>query len=718
MLSNNDSENIETSICVGIPGVVSWWPGDGNAFDVNGENHGTLQNGASFSSGKVGQAISFDGEDDYVQVNGTNINELQELTIEMWVQLNSMPSGIIGRFVTLNDEKAVLRYTGTVGDLEFYMKIDDTLHHIWASVLETGAFHHVAGTYDGNVMRLYYDGVEVGNNTISGNVTLGTDITLSSAGEPLDGLLDEVTIYDRPLTPSEIYAIYTADSSGKCKPPDSITITNPTASTLWRPGTTVSITWTATGSISQIDIEILKGSDVKYFIEQTSNDGSYLWNIPEEIDIGTGWWIRISDSFDSSIYDESSTFQITRNSITVTNPTSSDSYELGAEIDIKWLTTGTIDYVDIKIYKENTLFSTIAIRTDNDGSYSWTIPSNCEPGTNWKIRITDADDESVYDWSDWFEIINISLYVPIMIIGIPVGIVTLIIILKRKSIVRVRRESKKSKKLKKEEQEKTKIKKKYSAIEQLIQEKNYTRALKELEGVVKQAELNKFRDVLDWAHKKIFISGTLDKLYTLFKTSQSVNIYDLMVSLDSESAEIFKKLGNWSKIFEFTVSGGFIAIKKEDVEGFTMILEKSYDQWVEKEKKKKILVFISYSLKDSELFQIREIAQKISFYDDIEEVLYCEEHTKDNFIAYMDEYIGKCDVVLLFCSPNALTSVFVRDEWMAGRAMQKPIIPVFTNTDDIPPLLRARVGVEFDANNLQKVSNQLYELIRKRTEIG
>ena len=129
-------------------------------------------------------------------------------------------------------------------------------------------------------------------------------------------------------------------------------------------------------------------------------------------------------------------------------------------------------------------------------------------------------------------------------------------------------------------------------------------------------------------------------------------------------------------------------------------------------------MFISYSLKDSELFQIKEIAQKISFYDDIEEVLYCEEHTKDNFIAYMDEYIGKCDVVLLFCSPNALTSVFVRDEWMAGRAMQKPIIPVFTNTDDIPPLLRARVGVEFDALDLQKVINQLYKLIIKRTETG
>src|SRR5262249_14080018 len=43
------------------PGLVSWWPGDGNANDIQDGNNGTLQGGATFAAGKVGQAFSFDG---------------------------------------------------------------------------------------------------------------------------------------------------------------------------------------------------------------------------------------------------------------------------------------------------------------------------------------------------------------------------------------------------------------------------------------------------------------------------------------------------------------------------------------------------------------------------------------------------------------------------------------------------------------------------------
>ncbi len=179
-------------------------------------------NGTSFTAGKVGQAFSFDGVDDFMKANSSNCDDLQQLTIEMWVALNSMPNGIMGRFITLPNESAMLCYTGNVGDFEFLMNINNSLHHIWLNI-QTGDFHHIAGTYDGSFMRLYYDGVEVGNLAISGMFATGAgeDILLSWDKEPLDGILDEVSIYDRVLTPTEINVIYTAGSSGKCKPPDS-----------------------------------------------------------------------------------------------------------------------------------------------------------------------------------------------------------------------------------------------------------------------------------------------------------------------------------------------------------------------------------------------------------------------------------------------------------------------------------------------------------------
>src|SRR5260370_12481314 len=47
--------------CAIPPGnLVSWWPGNGNAIDIQGGNNGTLKNGVTFNPGEVGQAFHFD----------------------------------------------------------------------------------------------------------------------------------------------------------------------------------------------------------------------------------------------------------------------------------------------------------------------------------------------------------------------------------------------------------------------------------------------------------------------------------------------------------------------------------------------------------------------------------------------------------------------------------------------------------------------------------
>ncbi len=56
--------------CVESPaGLVGWWPGDGNANDILGDNSGTPFGGISFAPGKVGDAFSFDGIDDHVKIS-------------------------------------------------------------------------------------------------------------------------------------------------------------------------------------------------------------------------------------------------------------------------------------------------------------------------------------------------------------------------------------------------------------------------------------------------------------------------------------------------------------------------------------------------------------------------------------------------------------------------------------------------------------------------
>ena len=70
--------------------------------------------------------------------------------------------------------------------------------------------------------------------------------------------------------------------------------------------------------------------------------------------------------------------------------------------------------------------------------------------------------------------------------------------------------------------------------------------------------------------------------------------------------------------------------------------------------------------------------------------------------------------MLLFCSESALGSDAVDKEWTAADMMGKPIIPVFLKTEHIPPLLKSRLGFEFDLMDFEKNVVHLHNLILKK----
>jgi len=131
---------------------------------------------------------------------------------------------------------------------------------------------------------------------------------------------------------------------------------------------------------------------------------------------------------------------------------------------------------------------------------------------------------------------------------------------------------------------------------------------------------------------------------------------------------------------------------------------------------KELVVFVSYATKDAELFKIKTIVENLTRYDLIDYVLYWQEDMKDNIIKYMSDNLNKCDIMLLFCSPNALKSKAIEKEWTSADIMNKPIIPVFIKSDHIPPLLKSRLGIEFDTFDLQKTIDEIYKLILKKIE--
>jgi hypothetical protein len=93
--------------------------------------------------------------------------------------------------------------------------------------LANGSWHYLAATRGGGSMSLYVDGALVATGLINGNITyattpgfdveLGAYLTLGTS-RGLDGLIDEVTIYERALSGSEIQDIYNSGSAGYCLP--------------------------------------------------------------------------------------------------------------------------------------------------------------------------------------------------------------------------------------------------------------------------------------------------------------------------------------------------------------------------------------------------------------------------------------------------------------------------------------------------------------------
>lgn len=218
------------------PDVVGWWPGDNNADDIAGPNDGTLVGGATFvSPSLVDSAFHFPGgSGDYVRVPNATVLQPAQLTVMTWVRSTGSP-GVFRYLVAKGGHfcsfASYALYTGPTGGLFFYVTLGGgsvavappTSPSIW-----NGAWHHIAGTYDGSAVRLFVDGAQVGGGTVaSGSILYGlspsNDLVFGqfpgTCSLSFGGDLDEVLLFDRALTPAEILASFTAGGSGHCSSP-------------------------------------------------------------------------------------------------------------------------------------------------------------------------------------------------------------------------------------------------------------------------------------------------------------------------------------------------------------------------------------------------------------------------------------------------------------------------------------------------------------------
>ncbi len=259
LLAMGFSFSESASQCVTPPsGLVSWWPGEGNASDIQDGNDGTLQNGTTFASGMVGQAFSFDGVDDAAFIADNASLRVSSFTLDAWINTAdaTLIQPIIAKVQTSENWISYMLRIQDGGKLALIVenRAENRYAH-WRtlSTLSSNRWYHVAGTWqnlngDNTDAKIYIDGVEQAiemslNNGYSSTFLPGytsEPLYIGRDGQPSGrfvGLIDEIDIYDRVLSASEIQSIFNAGSAGKCtNTPPPVCVNPPSGLVSWWPG--------------------------------------------------------------------------------------------------------------------------------------------------------------------------------------------------------------------------------------------------------------------------------------------------------------------------------------------------------------------------------------------------------------------------------------------------------------------------------------------------
>lgn len=221
--------------CVAAPpGLVGWWRGEGNGFDYGGANPIPTPLPTDFLPGEVRNAFHFGSN-----AQGLSIPHADELnpqatgfSVEFWMKGSAEQPDPL--FLVVDKSHGFADSTGWVfqgdrnsGKLVFALGAGgptagnfpgvDSLR----SVLD-GAFHHVAGTWDGEKIRLFVDGIAQGETPLRQPANNSRPVSIGyswGGGTPtrfFRGAVDELAVYNRALDDAEISRIFGAGGNGKC----------------------------------------------------------------------------------------------------------------------------------------------------------------------------------------------------------------------------------------------------------------------------------------------------------------------------------------------------------------------------------------------------------------------------------------------------------------------------------------------------------------------
>jgi hypothetical protein len=242
-------------------GLVGYWPFCGNANDASGNGNNGTVNGATLTTDRFGNAnsaYSFDGVDDAINISHQSIfNMGNNYTVNSWFNVQNYNSvrTVINKNITGDGKNDYFNISVLNGSGILYLQfgngiVPDTIGTNYA--ITTGIWHNVSMIM-GDSVSLYLDGVLIGKKLRQINPLQNTNpIAIGqwiNQGIYFHGKIDDITIYNRSLSQSEIQQLYNQGQT----------------SYLWSNGaTTASITVSPTQTITyscEVTVNVLTCSD-------------------------------------------------------------------------------------------------------------------------------------------------------------------------------------------------------------------------------------------------------------------------------------------------------------------------------------------------------------------------------------------------------------------------------------------------------------------------
>ena len=211
------------SIYAGLSGATSYafkWMLGPNYANNHGtfsgsNNHGTLQNGPTTGvAGKIGEALSFNGSAQYVNVPDNNALDPSQITIAAWVKIPVAPTTNGNIVAKGNNSGYRLRISNSGVVVWFDRGCTNCLST--TQTVPLNQWTHIAVTGDATGLRIYIDGVLSASNAVAYGTPNTTSALLVGAetayNEYFNGTIDDVRVYNRALSVSEVSTLYNLGS--------------------------------------------------------------------------------------------------------------------------------------------------------------------------------------------------------------------------------------------------------------------------------------------------------------------------------------------------------------------------------------------------------------------------------------------------------------------------------------------------------------------------